>query len=86
MFHAFRVIVDEFPEGEEGVLALTDALGDAGCLDASIGGHPDGVEVDFDREAESLDAAIKSAVAAIEEAGFRVLRVELERESIVLEG
>jgi hypothetical protein len=82
--HQFRVILDEHPGDDDAILDVADRLGEAGCLDASVGGHVDGTEVDFHREADSLERAIKSAVTAIEGAGYRVLRVELERSSIAL--
>jgi hypothetical protein len=64
------------------ILDATDALGDAGCTDASIRGHAEGMELLFARAAESLQAAISSAIADVERAGYRVTRVAMERESI----
>ncbi len=85
MNHQFSVIIDYTPNDNDQTLDLADALGNAKCLDASIGGHEEGAEVIFHREAESLNAAIKSAVAAIEGAGYRVKRIEMGRETISLE-
>ncbi len=85
MNHQFSVIIDLSPDGNDEILEVADALGNAGCLDASISGHVDGMEAVFNRDADSLDAAIKSAITAIENAGFKVHRVELPRESISLE-
>ena len=85
MNHQFSVIIDHTPDGNDEILNIADTLGNAGCLDASIGGHHDGMEAVFNREADSLDAAIKSAITAIESAGFKVHRVELPRETISLE-
>jgi hypothetical protein len=85
MNHQFSVIVDLAPDSNDEILNVADALGNAGCLDASLGGHDDGMEAMFNREADSLDAAIKSAITAIENAGFKVHRVELPRETISLE-
>lgn len=81
----FGVIVDASPQSEAEILDMADALGNAGCLDASVCGHREGVEAVFDRDAESLQHAIHSAVTAIENAGYRVKRVELERENITAE-
>lgn len=78
----FSVIVTTPPMGEEEILDATDALGAAGCLDASIRGHADGMELLFERSADSLQAAIASAVADVERAGYRVSKVQLERETI----
>ena len=85
MNHQFSVIIDHRPISNDNILDLADVLGNAKCLDASIGGHKEGAEVMFHREAESLDAAIKSAVAAIEGAGYRVKRIEMGRETISFE-
>jgi len=63
-------------------LDATDALGNAGCTDASIRGHADGMELLFERTADSLQTAISSAIADVERAGYRVSKVELEREAI----
>ncbi|HJT33898.1 MAG TPA: hypothetical protein VJ783_17770 [Pirellulales bacterium] len=80
--YRFAVIVSASPTSTNEILAAADALGEAGCSDASIRGHADGMELLFGRAAETLQAAISSAVADVERAGFRVARVELERESI----
>lgn len=84
MCQQFSIIVAYSPNGEDDILDVADALGGVGCLDGSIGGHPDGLEIVFNREAASLDEAIKSAVSDVESAGFPVSRVELTRESISL--
>ena len=60
----------------------TDALGNAGCTDALLCGHAEGMELQFTRSSRSLQAAISSAIVDVENAGFRVLRVEMEREAI----
>jgi hypothetical protein len=82
MAYEFGVIVASFPKNDDECLEIADKLGAAGCLDASVSGHIDGTEAIFVREAESLDRAIQSAVASVESAGLRVIRVELARESI----
>jgi hypothetical protein len=83
--YRFSVIIATPPITHEHILDATDALGDAGCTDASIRGHAQGIELLFERAAESLHAAIASAVSDIERAGFAVARVEMEREAISLE-
>jgi hypothetical protein len=82
--YCFAVIVATPPLSPEEILDATDALGEAGCLDASIRGHVEGMELLFEREADSLQDALTSAVSAVESAGYRVLRVEMEREAIPL--
>lgn len=49
---------------------LEDALYESGCDDALICAYGNSVYVEFDREAESLDEAISSAVENIESAGI----------------
>ena len=80
--YRFAVIVPSPPKTHEEILDATDALGNAGCTDASIRGHADGMELLFERTADSLQAAISSAISDVEGVGFRVSKVELERESI----
>ncbi len=78
----FALIVAVPPMSFDEILDATDALGEAGCTDALIRGHPKGMELLFSRKADSLEAAISSAIAAVESAGYRVVRVEMERVAI----
>ena len=80
--YRFSVIVPQPQMTHDETLDATDALGDVGCTDASIRGHTDGMELLFERAADSLQAAISSAIADVERAGYRVSKVELEREAI----
>ena len=80
--YQFSVIIPTTSMTHEEILDATDALGNAGCLDASIRGHADGMELLFERTAESLQAAISSAISDVERAGYRVSKVEMEREFI----
>ena len=80
--YQFAVIIPMVPMTHEEILDATDTLGNAGCTDASIRGHADGIELLFERTAESLQAAISSAIADVERAGYRVSKVEMEREAI----
>jgi hypothetical protein len=80
----FALIVTAPPLSCEAILDATDALGEAGCTDASIRGHAEGMELLFARRARSLQAAISSAVADVESTSYRVVRVEMEREAIPL--
>jgi hypothetical protein len=80
--YRFAVIVPCGSLTQEEILDATDALGNAGCTDASIRGHADGMELLFERAAESLEVAISSAIANVECAGYRVSRVEMEREAL----
>jgi hypothetical protein len=80
--YRFSVIVPASSMTHEKILDAADALGDAGCTDASIRGHASGMEVLFERAADSLHAAISSAIRDVEQAGYRVSKVEIERESM----
>jgi hypothetical protein len=80
--YRFSVIVPMPQMSQDEILDATDALGNAGCTDASIRGHSEGMELLFERDANSFDTAVSSAVSAIECAGYRVSRIEVEREAI----
>ena len=62
---------------------LADRLFEAGCDDATPGTCNGVFSIDFHREADSLEAAIRSAIANVESAGYRVARVEMEAEAVV---
>ncbi len=80
--YRFSVIVPAPQMTHDEILDATDALGNAGCTDASIRGHAEGMELIFERPGASLQAAISSAIADVERAGYSVSKVELEREAI----
>jgi len=66
-----------------GLSEITDeaanALYEAGCDDGSPASCDGVVWVTFHREAGSLDAAVRSAMADVRKAGFEVERMEIER-------
>jgi hypothetical protein len=80
--YRFAVIIPCGLLTQEEILDATDALVNAGCTDASIRGHAEGVELLFERAAVSLEVAISTAIANMECAGYRVSRVEMEREAL----
>jgi hypothetical protein len=82
--YRFSLIVPSPPMRHDEILNVTDALGDTGCTDASIRGHANGMELLFQRMADSLQAAIASVISDVERTGLRVARVEMERESIAV--
>ncbi len=61
---------------------LADSLFEAGCDDATPGTCNGVFSIDFHREADSLEAAIRSAIANVESAGYRVARVEMAAEAV----
>ena len=78
----FSLIVPAATMTHDQILDATDALGNDGSTGASIRGHAEGMELLFDRPADSLQEAISSAITDVERAGYRVGRVEMEREAI----
>jgi hypothetical protein len=80
--YRFSVVVSVPAMTHEQILDATDALGNAGCTDASIRGHANGMELLFERPADSLQVAITSAISDVERAGYRVSKVEMERDAI----
>ena len=64
--------IDELTE------AITDRLYEAGCDDATLGCSAGVATASFSREAQSLQAAIASAVADVRKAGCQPSRVEIE--------
>jgi hypothetical protein len=80
--YRFSVIVVTASMTHDEILDATDALGDAGGTDASIRGHADRMELLFERAAGSLQEAISSAISDVERAGYRVSKIEMEREAI----
>ncbi|MGD0654494.1 MAG: hypothetical protein ABSA16_09140 [Thermoguttaceae bacterium] len=63
---------------------LADKLFEAGCDDGSPFISCGIAGVSFSREAESLEAAIRSAVADVQKAGCTVERVQIESDSPLL--
>ncbi len=52
-----------------------DRLAAAGCDDGTFGSRDGLAFIEFDREADSLDGAIRSAIHDVQIAGFQVQRV-----------
>jgi hypothetical protein len=63
---------------------LADKLFEAGCDDGSPFSSCGIAGVGFSREAESLEAAIRSAVADVQQAACTVERVQIESDSPLL--
>jgi hypothetical protein len=82
--YRFALVIKSKRLTEEQILNAADALAEAGCTDASLRGHAEGMELLFDRSSRSLQAAITSAIADVERAGLKVVRVEMEREAIAI--
>ena len=73
--YEFTLILKGTPELTE---EMADALYEAGCDDGTPSTCNGVCSIDFHREAESLEAAIRSAIAHVKSAGYEVERVEIE--------
>lgn len=73
----FRLVLDQNEISE----AEADALY-AHCKDGTLITSRRVTYMDFDRQANSLDEAIRSALADVNAAGFRVARIEIEADSL----
>lgn len=77
----FKIIL---AAGTEITEELADRLFDAGCDDGTPGRFCGTPYVSFHREADSLESAIRSAVADVQKAGCVVVRLQIERDSPLL--
>lgn len=73
--YEFTLILKGSPELTE---EIADQLFAAGCDDGTPGTCGGVFSIDFHREAASLEAAITSAIANVNAAGYEVDRVEIE--------
>ncbi len=64
---------------------LADAIFEAGCNDGTPISSNGVAWIGFSREAESLETAIRSAIADVQKAGCTVARVEIEADSPTLQ-
>ncbi len=81
MVHQFTAKLSEPESGTETTSFCERLYGRA--ADATSSSRGGVVLVSFDREAESLEQALRSAIADIVAAGGTVASVEIEREEIV---
>lgn len=73
--YEFDVVLKDTNEVSDG---QADALFAAGCDDGTPASGDGMAWVHFDREASSLEEAIRSAVAQVQAAGFKASKVELD--------
>ncbi len=73
----FKLVLDQVEIDE----AEADALY-ARCKDGTLITTANVTYMDFDRQANSLDEAIRGAIADVNAAGFRVARIEIEADSL----
>jgi hypothetical protein len=75
----FTLILKGSPELTEDI---ADELFAAGCDDGTPGTSQGVFSIDFHRAADSLEAAILSAIQNVKTAGYDVERVEIEAEAM----
>lgn len=78
---AFTVILDGLDDIDEG---LANRLFEAGCNDAMLGCCEEVVSLEFDRDADSLGEAVKTAIRDIQAAGCSPAQILIEREGAVI--
>lgn len=59
-----------------------DELYEAGCSDGSLASGDGQAWIGFDREADSLLRAVRSAIADIGQVGLEIDRVEIDQEEV----
>ena len=64
---------------------VANALFEAGCDDGTPHSCDGVAYVAFDRDADSLESAIRSAVANVESAGYTVARIQIDRNDLPAE-
>ena len=69
-------------EGTQHSDDLVEALFEAGCDHGSVWSRGDVVQIGFSREAESLEAAIRSAIGDVHKAGAGVAEVTREADAL----
>lgn len=73
--YEFNVILIDVSEATD---EHADALFEAGCDDGTLVSRNDQAWIHFDREASSLEDAIRTAVAQVQSAGLTAAKVEME--------
>jgi hypothetical protein len=77
--YEFTLILKGSPELTE---EMADALYEAGCDDGTPGTCNGVFSIDFHREADSLESALRLAIANVKSAGYDVARVEIEADAM----
>ena len=71
--HQFILVLNDIDVTDD---ATVDRIYEAGCDDATLSSREKIVYLDFDREAETFQAAVTSALEDIAKTGIKVVRVE----------
>jgi hypothetical protein len=78
--YAFDVVLKDVTEITDD---QADALFTAGCDDGTPASCNGNAWIHFDREAATLEEAIRSAIAQVQSAGFPIAKIELDAEATV---
>jgi hypothetical protein len=73
--YEFDIILKDIAELDD---EHAEALFEAGCDDGTLASRDGVAWIHFDREAVSLEEAIRTAVAQVQSTGFTVVKVELD--------
>lgn len=79
MLHEFTLVLSANSLSDE----QCDTLYESGCSDGTISTSQGISRIDFGREADSLESAIRSAIGNVNAAGITVVRVEIEADQLV---
>ena len=79
--YTFTVVLRDQTEMTED---LAEALAAAGCDDGLAGSSGGVAAVIFDRQAESLEQAVRSAIADVQKAGCHAAWVKIEPQDLVV--
>ncbi len=79
MLWQFTITIKDLEEFSD---AQCDALYEAGCSDGTLCSCSGTAYIHFDRESESLEKAIRSAIADIGTAGLEIDHIEIDREEL----
>lgn len=77
--YEFTVVLSGSPELSDDV---AEALFAAGCDDGTPGTCNGVFSIDFHREADTLEQAIRSVIANVQSAGYEVERIEIEGKAL----
>jgi len=76
----FRLVLDQLDVSEKDADALYGR-----CKDGTLITANGRTFLDIERQATSLDEAMRTAIADVNAAGFRVSRIEIEADSLALQ-
>ncbi len=79
MLWQFTITIKDLDEFND---AQSDALYEAGCSDGTLCSRDGSAYIHFDRESDSLEKAIRSAIANIGAAGLEIDHIEIDREEL----